>query len=157
MSLILFFLFFLFFYKAMPDYFEISSWHGLCLIIFQNVLNDLKATLEGLEEEMAQYHRKKELEAKLLLLQQKQQWYLVSERRISANEERQKRDDQMLHVQDLETKMAPKVKSWSELKLLSCKSDILFLFFQSTFNYQILSNMKWMKAVGFSPKYNCLF
>ena len=117
MSLILFF-----FYIAMPDYFEISSWHGLCWILFQNVLNDLKATLEGLEEEMAQYHRKKELEAKLLLLQQKQQWYLVSERRISANEERQKRDDQMLHVQDFETKMAPKVKSWSELNLSSCEA-----------------------------------
>ena len=77
----------------------------------ENVLNDLRGTLEGLEEEMKEYKRKKELEAKLLLLQQKQQWYLVSERRITANEERQKRDDQMLHVQDLETKMAPKVNS----------------------------------------------
>lgn len=74
-----------------------------------DLLASLKDKLAELEVDMAEIRRRKELEKKVNLLQKKQQWCQVAEFKITADEERQTRDDIVLEKQDLETKMAPKV------------------------------------------------
>ena len=74
-----------------------------------DLLASLKDKLAELEVDMAEIRRRKELEKKVTLLQKKQQWCQVAEFKITADEERQTRDDIVLEKQDLETKMAPKV------------------------------------------------
>ena len=64
------------------------------------------------------------MEKKLVALQKKQLWCLVADFKITADQEAQTRDDIVLEKQDLETKMAPKVKKVTDIAKKRSKYDV---------------------------------